>query len=179
VAIAGATGLIPLDTIFSRWEGGLHGLTRSRSKIHEVGLEMWTESVKTMAIGAGHATFALTYTEQAGRSQDLGAGLGRDAHNQWVKSLGELGAVGFVLIAALMVAMLYVAARSAPGYAMVSWGVIGMLAIASMSASLDYHKITWYSIILVASIARVTPKAPRAVREDPILAEYHLLRGTS
>lgn len=179
VTVAGATGLIPLDTIFSRWEGGLEGLTRSRSKIHEVGLDLWTESVRNLVVGAGHATFALSYTEQAGRAQDFRAGLGRDAHNQWVKTLGELGAAGFVMLASLVTALVFVAYRTAPGYAMISWGAVGMLAVASMSASLDTQKISWYSLILVAAAARITPKARAAAREDPILAEYDRLRATT
>lgn len=175
----GLLGMIDTETVFSRWRGGVEGLTHSRANIHEVGIELWASSVKNMAIGAGYATFSLAYTEQAGRSQELRSGVGRDAHNQWVKTLGELGVVGIAFLLFLVGALIYVTIRTAPGFAVVSWGIVGMFIVASMSASLDYVKISWYSLMLVGAIGRCLPKIRSSRSSDPILAEYYAISGAS
>lgn len=172
VFLGGALGFYSLNTIFSRWNTGVSGLTTSRSYIWETGLLLWLDSPQSMLIGNGHAMFSFAYTEEAGQATRLKGHLGRDAHNQWLKTLGELGLVGAIVLAALAIALIIVARRTAPGYALLAWGIIALLLVGSLKGSLDSQKLSWYMLMLCGACGVLFPKQPHHDNDDPLLEEY-------
>jgi len=175
-AVAAASKVIDPEKIFSRWSR-LSATITTRSYIAVTGIGVWKSSVKNMVLGTGYGLFSYAYTEEAGRSIRLRGHLGMDPHNTWVKTLSETGVAGIGVLVWLTLAMLLAAWRTAPGYAFVSWGVLGILGVASLDTSLTYHKFTWYSIALVGATARVFPRVREEEAAEPLLVDYHRVRA--
>ena len=119
----------------------------------------------------------ISQARQALRSDGLLAIIGMDPHNTWLKMLCEIGVAGIAVMIWIVIALVLSARQTAPGYAFVSWGLVALLGVAVMSASLVYHKFVWYFMMLVAAAPRVFPREPEPRSDDALLADHRRIRA--